>query len=241
MSLPNPPLPDSENFYIDLMAMYEAWRISIESKAAGEHSHGAGGIVISIVANEAALGIGTLDGESKITADTGHRWIWDVSTETWIDINVVPPGIPVGGSILWDGDDPPEGFLERDGAEISRTIYAGLFAVRGVRDGAGDGVDTFNLADNRGDFLRIWDHGAGNDPDAATRTDRGDGSTGDVNSSKQLDEIKSHSHPGYQQTGTYQTDNTGGHYASRGAAGTGTTGGSESRPRNAYIMLCIKY
>lgn len=105
MPLPSPPLPDSENFYVDLMAMYEAWRVSIESKAPGEHSHGAAGIVLSIVADEAALGSGTLDGESKVTADTGHRWTWNAVSEEWTDqgkvgIGVMPSGIEKTGGII---------------------------------------------------------------------------------------------------------------------------------------------
>lgn len=102
MPLPSPPLPDSENFYIELMAMYEAWRISIESKAAGEHTHGAGGIVISIVANEAALGVGSVDGESKVTADTGRRWAWNATSESWVCSATIipPPGVLVTGEIL---------------------------------------------------------------------------------------------------------------------------------------------
>lgn len=39
--------------------------------------------------------------------------------------------------------------------------------------------DTFLLPDDRGRFIRAWDNGAGVDPDAASRTDRGDGTTGD--------------------------------------------------------------
>lgn len=45
--------------------------------------------------------------------------------------------------------------------------------------GTHDYQQQFSLPDARGQFIRIWDNGAGVDPDAASRTDRGDGTTGD--------------------------------------------------------------
>lgn len=42
----------------------------------------------------------------------------------------------------------PAGWLVRDGAAISRTTYAALFAVIGTRFGAGNGTTTFNLPDD---------------------------------------------------------------------------------------------
>ena len=46
------------------------------------------------------------------------------------------------------------GFLLCDGAELSRTNYAALFAKIGTTFGEGDGETTFNLPDYRGYFLR---------------------------------------------------------------------------------------
>ncbi len=45
---------------------------------------------------------------------------------------------------------PPSGWLVCNGAEISRTAYAGLFAAIGTVFGNGDGITTFNLPDLRG-------------------------------------------------------------------------------------------
>jgi microcystin-dependent protein len=78
--------------------------------------------------------------------------------------------IPVGACMYWPRETPPSGWLERNGAAISRTTYADLFQVIGCMYGKGDGSTTFNLPDDRGLFIRAWDHGAGNDPDAAGRT-----------------------------------------------------------------------
>jgi microcystin-dependent protein len=44
----------------------------------------------------------------------------------------------------------PTGYLLEDGSAVSRTTYAGLFAVIGTTHGAGNGSTTFNLPDSRG-------------------------------------------------------------------------------------------
>lgn len=57
----------------------------------------------------------------------------------------------------------PTGWLKCNGAAISRTVYADLFARIGTNFGGGDGVSTFNLPDYRGEFLRGLDDGRGLD------------------------------------------------------------------------------
>ncbi|WNF56036.1 phage tail protein [Pseudomonas sp. SG20052] len=58
----------------------------------------------------------------------------------------------------------PTGWLTCNGAEVSRTSFASLFARIGTTFGAGDGVNTFTLPDMRGLFPRGWDDGRGLDP-----------------------------------------------------------------------------
>lgn len=87
--------------------------------------------------------------------------------------------IPLGGLLPWPDSSDPTGFLECNGQAVSRTTYADLFALIGVKYGAGDNLSTFNVPDYRGRFLRVQDSGAGRDPDAATRTARADGTLGD--------------------------------------------------------------
>ncbi|MBB4835463.1 phage tail-collar fiber domain-containing protein [Acinetobacter schindleri] len=72
---------------------------------------------------------------------------------------------PPGTVITLDAEKVPAGyrFLKANGATISRTAYADLFAVIGTRHGAGDGVTTFRLPDYRGVFPRYWDDGRGID------------------------------------------------------------------------------
>ena len=57
----------------------------------------------------------------------------------------------------------PAGWLKCNGAAVSRTAYADLFARIGTMFGGGDGYSTFNLPDYRGEFLRGFDDGRGLD------------------------------------------------------------------------------
>lgn len=57
----------------------------------------------------------------------------------------------------------PAGWLKANGAAVSRTTYAALFAAIGTGYGVGDGSTTFNLPDARGEFIRGFDDGRGID------------------------------------------------------------------------------
>lgn len=102
--------------------------------------------------------------------------------------------IPTAAIFAFPATTIPSGYLECDGSAVSRTTYAGLFTVIGTTYGNGDGSTTFNLPDYRGEFLRGFDNGANNDPDVASRTDRGDGTTGNNIGTKQSFSNVSHLH-----------------------------------------------
>ena len=53
--------------------------------------------------------------------------------------------VPPGTLLLYSSTAIPPGFLRCNGAEVSRTTYARLFAVTGVTYGTGNGSTTFNL------------------------------------------------------------------------------------------------
>ena len=58
--------------------------------------------------------------------------------------------LPIGSGCDYYGTTlPNENYMWADGSAISRTEYAGLFAVIGTTYGAGDGTNTFNLPDKR--------------------------------------------------------------------------------------------
>ena len=163
--------------------------------------------------------------------------------------------IPFGAVIPFSGETVPGGYLECDGSAVSRTTFAELFAVIGEIYGPGDGATTFNLPDYRGLFLRGQDKGAGIDPDAATRIDRGDGTGGDVIGSKQADEFKTHTHKagllieggivGVYGSTFDDTPGSGAAIAATSAgsqtqAPTSSVGLAETRPINIYTKLIIR-
>lgn len=137
---------------------------------------------------------------------------------------------PVGSVIYHAANSAPSGYLKANGAAVSRTTYAALFTAISTTFGVGDGSTTFNVPDLRGEFLRGWDDGRGVD-------------TGRVFGSAQAQDLQPHTHSlnavisdsgaTYNLSGTY----------SRGSAisGTGSTGTTETRPRNVALLACIKF
>jgi microcystin-dependent protein len=148
--------------------------------------------------------------------------------------------VPVGGIMAWPTSTPPAGFLHCNGQAVSRTTYASLFAVISDDYGPGNGSTTFNVPDLRGEFLRGWDNGAGTDPDAASRTDRGDGTVGDNVGTKQADELKAHTHPEDASASLTQAAAGGFNVHTLATGVTGSTGGNETRPTNVGMMFVIK-
>jgi microcystin-dependent protein len=147
--------------------------------------------------------------------------------------------------------DVPLGFLECNGAAISKTTYADLYAfLKDTGDAAiyGESGANFYLPDYRGRFMRGWDHGIARDPDRASRTDRGDGTAGDVVGSLQADEFEAHTHPGTEAhysnlmgsvTSYFQA--AGPSYGSSSTPALASQGGNETRPVNINTMWVIKY
>jgi microcystin-dependent protein len=162
-------------------------------------------------------------------------------------------GTPAGTVISFAGASAPAGYLVCDGSTVASAAYPELYAAIGTLWG-GDATN-FNLPDLRGQFLRGQDNGAGVDPDVAGRT-KIDGTTvvGDVVGSIQVDVYGSHNHsPAVQNIDhggpTYLGSGNTAFSGSGGAAfGTGGTpfstahaGGTETRPKNAYVLFMIKY
>ena len=140
-----------------------------------------------------------------------------------------------GAIMPFSFSSPPDGWLECNGAEISRTTYENLFSKIGEIYGSGDGINTFNIPDLRGEFIRGFDNARGVD------LDRNLGSF-------QADEIKSHNHQ-LQNIKSMDDSNGGGregfvdgdnHYATRNYD-VSNTGGIETRPRNIALLYCIRY
>jgi microcystin-dependent protein len=141
--------------------------------------------------------------------------------------------VPVGSMSMYAANSAPAGWLECNGAAVSRTTYAGLFAAIGTVFGAGDASTTFNVPDMRGEFARGWDNSRGIDPARAF-------------GSAQADELEAHTH---SVTPPSATDDTGSGLTTTGTGGaetitpynTASTGGTETRPRNIALMFIIKF
>lgn len=62
--------------------------------------------------------------------------------------------VPTGTILSFAGNSIPTGFLNCNGAPVSRTTYADLFAVIGTTYGEGDGSTTFNLPNLTDRFIQ---------------------------------------------------------------------------------------
>lgn len=155
-------------------------------------------------------------------------------TQLWQAMQAAAAGAvsPSGVVQAYAGAAAPTGWLECNGGAVSRTVYSGLFAAIGTTYGYGDGSGTFNLPDLRGEFIRGWDHGRGEDADR----DLG---------SWQADELRSHSHTNttqrFENATNVQSDlliTLPGDTSE--SLETSATGGDETRPRNVAMMYIIK-
>jgi phage-related tail fiber protein len=164
---------------------------------------------------------------------------------------------PAGMVAHFPRSTAPAGWLKANGAAISRTAYADLYAVLGTAYGTGDGFTTFNLPDLRGEFLRGWDDARGIDAGRTLGSAQTDQNKAHGHSAS-TDVSGGHSHSyvdtdtevtsGSLQTGsgwqiqdrqtTYQTGSAGDH--SHGVT-VSSSGGNEARPRNVAMLACIKF
>lgn len=133
----------------------------------------------------------------------------------------------------------PAGWKVCRGQKMSKTTYPSLFRV--LKYSWGGSGDDFHLPDLRGQFLRGVDINAGKDPNAADRIDITGTTVGGVVGSYQEDEFKNHNHPSSAR-GSAGNDRvgTGNFQVAIGGSTTGSKGGSETRPKNAYVYFIIK-
>ena len=184
---------------------------------------------------------------SPATGDTRYNTTIS-ATETytgsaWAELG----GAPTGAVFAMAHSTVPSGYLECNGAAVSRSTYANLFAVLSTTYGSGNGSSTFNLPDLRGEFIRGWDNSRGVD-------------SGRSIASSQSDQNKQHNHgvtdPGHIHGIKYSnTDNNHGNIEESGDGTDGTNntnsattgisinneGGNEVRVRNIAMMYVIRY
>jgi hypothetical protein len=156
--------------------------------------------------------------------------------------------VPTGCVMQFVSRTIPTGWLICEGAAVSRTTWAALFAVIGTAYGNGNGSTTFNVPDMRGMFARGQANGSANDPDRAARTTSATGSaSGDNPGSAQTSQFGSHTHTAnpspflFYGGGGGTGVNLGGSYTGPNTALTLTnSGGNETRPINLYFVYIIK-
>jgi len=91
-----------------------------------------------------------------------------------LSFTALPQAVPTGSVHMMATTTAPSGYLKCNGAAISRTTYAALFAIIGTTHGAGNGSSTFNVPDLRGEFVRGWDDSRGVDSGRNFGTSQGD-------------------------------------------------------------------
>lgn len=161
--------------------------------------------------------------------------------------------IPSGAVLYFAGQTAPSGWLKANGAAVSRTAYAALFAAIGTTYGAGDGSTTFNLPDLRGEFMRGWDDGRGIDHGRAFGSAQGDAirnisgsiSTGSNSGHQLFDQATATGALAISQkhwkTWTMDTRDGGNNPSAFDFdASRVVPTASENRPRNIALLACIK-
>lgn len=186
-----------------------------------------------------------------------------------LGVSTTVDNLPAGAVSAFAMSTVPTGWLECNGAAVSRSTYASLFAAIGITYGAGNGSTTFNLPDLRAYFIRGWDNGRGIDPARVFGSTQAGSNISHSHGAGTL-LMPNHGHPSRisarSDSGPVQTTSggmgiigigTSGYPAYTGAAGdtagqqiggsgtasiTGSTAsdGTESRPINIAMMYCIK-
>ena len=162
--------------------------------------------------------------------------------------------VPSGAVLYFAGQTAPTGWLKANGAAVSRSTYAALFAAIGTTYGAGDGRSTFNLPDLRAEFLRGWDDGRGIDSGRAFGSAQSDAIRNIKGSLEAL--YGSQRYTLYTKAeGAFATDSDDGanttfrsstddhaHRQKRVVfdASRSVPTAAENRPRNIALLACIK-
>lgn len=174
----------------------------------------------------------------------GAEIVDDGAGNLTLDAKTTAALVPTGAVVFFTARTPPTGYLELNGALVSRTTYADLWAYAqtsgnlAATDAAwvagqyspGNGTTTFRIPDARGEFVRGWDHGRGVD-------------SGRAFGSAQADELKSHTHTVVALSGNPPggpDQGNGGRNTTSGTLTTAATGGAETRPRNIAFLPCVK-
>jgi len=140
-------------------------------------------------------------------------------------------GIPTATIVPWSSASVPTGFLECNGAAVSRSTYAALFAIVGTTYGAGDGSSTFNVPDLQ-DNVAMGKSGTkalASTGGANTVTSTGNVGGSTANASITTGQLAAHTH-GCAVRGPQASSGPGKTEAINGS--TGSTGSDEGHSHN---------
>lgn len=185
-------------------------------------------------------------GSTGVTPPRGYlTYIYSDGTNVrYADEGIVSSvfSVPAGAIFPFAGTAAPSGYLQCNGAAVSRTTYASLFAAIGITWGNGDGSSTFNIPDLQNMFLR----GSGTSAVGVYEADDFKLHTHNVTD-------PGHGHISYSGSGSnavqYPTNNEGDgnnpNYQFPIANNTTgisiqSTGGTETRPVNKRVLYIIK-
>lgn len=159
-----------------------------------------------------------------------------------------------GQVVFIAGNAIPSGYLECNGATVSRTTYATLFSAIGSIYGPGDGATTFHLPDLRGEFIRGADKGRGVDSARAVGSPQGD-TIRNITGTLGVATYQGGASTIYEPSGAIsvngrvvsttsvllsQSEYWSGSKLDFSAAAVVPTA-NENRPRNIAMVACIKY
>lgn len=197
----------------------------------------------SLTANNVILGNGTSAVQFVAPGTSGN--VLTSNGTTWTSSAVTP-----AGTVIWyAANSAPTGYLKANGASLSTTTYAALFAAIGYTFGGSGG--SFNVPDLRGEFIRGWDDSRGIDSGRSFGSSQLD----------QMQQITATSVGVYRpttatSTGAFLfsggTNNRGltspatgvatnANFDFNSASSPGARAGSETRSRNIALLACIKF
>jgi microcystin-dependent protein len=210
----------------------------------------------------------------KTASGTGYALPKDLPCVLFCDGDDVYPtdgagSVPIGCMVYALSTTVPDNYIEANGAAISRTTYARLFAVLGTTWGIGNGTSTFNLPDHSDRYMRGRSGtnvlGTLLDQAIQSHTHAGSVAEGGTHShTGTTGAAGSHSHTYDTATGTGGAAGSGNllrlpvegttstaadhtHTISLSGGGhthtftTDATGGTETRPKTLVAMALIRY
>ncbi len=184
-----------------------------------------------------AMGVAASGANNDITSLGALATIPTVIADEFTDVrSEIGAIIPAGMVGHFARNTAPTGWLKANGANVSRTTYATLFAAIGTVFGSGDGSTTFTLPDLRGEFVRGWDDGRGVD-------------SGRVFGSAQSHALQTHTHTTRVPLNTVDSDkgtspslwSIDSETDGSSSAPIGANVANETRPRNVALLACIKF